>query len=385
MMRPMKLAGNELLFGAGALDYIKKIPEKRVFLVIGGSSMKRNGVLDKVTNLFSDNGAAVGLFEGVPSDPSFSVVWKGTEYIKEFKPDLIVGLGGGSVMDAAKTMWVYYEHPELKTLSDLLSAKSFPKLREKSRFMCIPTTSGSASEVSRSIVISDDETGLKHGLGNMEMMPDIAICDPEVALSMPAHITSETGMDALTHSIESLVSNRANYVSDVLATQAACDIVRYLPQAFADGENLDARNHMMIAAMMAGLAFTNVSLGIVHSLAHTIGGFYHISHGLADAIILPYIIRYNSQAPYADQIYKELGKKLGNEDLAELVDGLNEQLGINRTLKEIIPNEQDFNNQKEKMARIAKADGCTKTNPINPDEAGFAELLLDCYYGRAVR
>lgn len=381
MMRPMKLAGNELMFGAGSLEYIHKIPEKRVFIVIGGSSMEHNGVLNKVENLFRDNGAEVALFKGVKSDPQFSIVWEGAEKIKQFKPDLIVGLGGGSVMDAAKAMWIYYEHPEMTTLEALLNAKAFPKLRTKARYLCIPTTSGSASEVSRSIVISDDEKDLKHGLGNMEMMPDIAICDPAVALSMPPHITAETGMDALTHSIESLVSNRANYLSNVLATKAACDIAAYLPEAYANGENLNARDHMMMASMMAGLAFTNVSLGIVHSMAHTIGGLYHVSHGLADAIILPYIIRYNSQAPYADKIYKELGKKMGNENLAELVDHLNERLGIQKTLKEVVPDEADFKNNLNRMAEIAKKDGCTKTNPIIPEVSDFADLFMECYYG----
>lgn len=385
MMRPMKLAGNELLFGRGTLDYIRKIPEKHVFLVVGGSSMKRSGILDKVMNLFYENGAKVATFLGVPSDPAFSVIVKGVASMRDFNPDLIVGLGGGSVMDAAKAMWVYYEHPELKTLGDLLMTKQFPKLRTKSRFMCIPTTSGSASEVSRSIVISDDQTGLKHGLGNMEMMPDIAICDPEVAISMPPHITAETGMDALTHAIEALVSKRANYVSDVLATQAATDIVSYLPKAYENGEDMNAREHMMIAAMMAGLAFTNVSLGIVHSLAHTIGGFYHVSHGLADAIILPYIIRYNSRISYANHVYKQLGEKIGTEDLASFVDDLNKQLEIQTSLREIIPDEQEFMNHIEEMARVAKADGCTKTNPVIPDQNEFVQLLCDCYYGRAIQ
>lgn len=381
MMRPMKLAGNELVFGAGSLEYIHKIPEKRVFIVTGGSSVERNGILEKIEKFFQDNGAEIGFFRGVKSDPKFSVVWNGAKKIKEFQPDLIVGLGGGSVMDAAKAMWIYYEDPELTSLEDLLNANPFPKLRGKARYLCIPTTSGSASEVSRSIVISDDGSGLKHGLGNMEMMPDIAICDPEVALSMPPHITAETGMDALTHSIESLVSNRTNYVADVFATQAAMDIVTYLPKTYANGNDLDARDHMMIAATIAGLAFTNVSLGIVHSLAHTIGGFYHVGHGLADAIILPYIIRYNSQAPYADKKYRELGKKLGNENLAELVDNLNERLGIQKTLKEVIPDEASFKSNVNKMAEIAKEDGCTKTNPIIPDASVFAELFLECYYG----
>ncbi|HQG88346.1 MAG TPA: iron-containing alcohol dehydrogenase [Flexilinea sp.] len=381
MMRPMKLAGSELMFGRGCLEYIHKIPEKRVFIVIGGSSMEKNGILAKVENLFHDNGAETAVFRGVEPDPSFKTVLKGAAEMLKFEPDLIVGLGGGSVMDAGKAMWVCYEHPEIQTLDQLLTANPFPKLRKKARYLCIPTTAGTASEVSRSVVITDDEKGLKHGLGNMEMMPDIAIDDPEVTIFLPPHITAETGMDALTHALEALVSNRANYLSDILAVPAALDIIRTLPIAYANGKDMDAREMMLNASMTAGLAFTNVSLGIVHSLAQTIGGYFHISHGLADAIILPYIIRYNAAVPYADKKYRDLAAKFGKTDLSEIVDDLNRRLHIPSTLREPLQEEARFESLIPEMAVTAKNDGCTKTNPIIPDVNEFAELLKRCYYG----
>ena len=221
MMRPMKLAGSELMFGEGSLAYIKTIKAKKVSIVIGGHSMEKSGMLAKVEGYFKETGAETMVIRDVEPDPSFETVLRGRNEMLEFEPDLIVGLGGGSAMDAAKAMWIFYEHPELTQMEDILPPNEFPKLRGKARMCCIPSTSGTASEVSRSIVISDNEKGLKHGVGNMEMMPDIAICDPEVTMSMPAKITAETGMDALTHALEALASNRANYLSDILASQAA--------------------------------------------------------------------------------------------------------------------------------------------------------------------
>lgn len=185
MMRPMKLAGSKLLFGQGCLEHIKTLNAKRVMIVLGGSSMEKSGILKKVVEYFTAAGARIEIIKGVEPDPSFSTVLKGAESMLEFEPDLITALGGGSVMDAAKAMWIYYEHPYLQTLDSIMPPNLFPKLRGKAIFCCIPSTSGTASEVSRSIVITDDATGIKYGLGNMEMMPDIAICDPEVTMSMP--------------------------------------------------------------------------------------------------------------------------------------------------------------------------------------------------------
>ena len=377
----MKLAGSELMFGEGCLEYIKSVPCKKAFIVVGGKSMERSGILAKVEGYFHEIGAQTTVFQGVEPDPCFSTVKKGADKMKEFQPDMIVALGGGSAMDAAKTMWVYYEHPELTTLEEVLTAQPFPKLREKARFMCIPSTSGTASEVSRSVVISDDKTGMKHGLGNMEMMPDIAICDPEVTATMPPHITAETGMDALTHAVEALVSNRANYLSDILARAAAIDIVNTLPKACENGKDMAARETMLNASMTAGLAFTNVSLGIVHSMAHTLGGFFHVSHGLGDAAVLPYIIDFNSGNPEAKAVYDRLAKDLGGKDLAEIVRNLNKKIGIPSCVKEVVKNEAAYTSKLEEMAESAKADGCTKTNPIIPTIPQFVELFKKVYQG----
>lgn len=381
MMRPMKLAGSELMFGEGCLEYIKTIKVEKVSIVVGGKSMERSGMLAKVEGYFHEAGAETMVISGVEPDPSFETVMRGAQEMLGFGPDLIVGLGGGSAMDAAKAMWIFYEHPELKTMESVLPPNEFPKLREKARLCCIPSTSGTASEVSRSIVISDNETGLKHGLGNMEMMPDIAICDPEVTVSMPAKITAETGMDALTHALEALASNRANYISDILATQAAIDIMENLPKACADGTDMKAREIMLQASMAAGMAFTNVSLGIVHSMAHTLGGVFHISHGLADAILLPYVIRYNEADERAKKVYDTFAEKIGAENLYTAVEELNRTLHIPSCLKEVIADEAVFTEKLDEMAALAKADGCTKTNPVISEVEEFKELFMKAYRG----
>lgn len=381
MMRPMKLAGSQLMFGEGCLEHIKALNTKKTSIVIGGSSMVKSGILDKVKGYLSEIDAESQVIEGVEPDPSFATVMRGAKEMLTFGPDLIIALGGGSVMDAAKTMWVYYEHPELDSLEAILPPNEFPKLREKALFCCIPSTAGTASEVSRSVVISDTETGIKHGVGNMEMMPDIAICDPEVTRSMPPRITAETGMDALTHALEALASTRANYLGNILATQAALDIMENLPKAFKDGNDMTAREIMLNASMTAGIAFTNVSLGIVHSMAHTLGSYFHTAHGLGDAMLLPYIIRYNAGDERAAGIYKEFAAKAGGEDLAVMVEELNKELNIPSSFKEIIPDEDKYMSILEEMAEMAKADGCTKTNPIIPTIEEFKELFIKAYKG----
>ena len=371
----------DIYHGKGCLEELKNLKGKKAILVVGGGSMKRQGFLDRAVTYLKEAGMEVQLFEGVEPDPSVETVMKGAEAMRAFEPDWIVAMGGGSPIDAAKAMWIFYEHPELKTMESVLPPNEFPKLREKARLCCIPSTSGTASEVSRSIVISDNETGLKHGLGNMEMMPDIAICDPEVTMSMPAKITAETGMDALTHALEALASNRANYLSDILASQAAQDIMETLPTAYENGNDIKARETMVQASMVAGIAFTNVSLGIVHSMAHTIGGIFHVSHGLADAIILPYIIRYNEQNETAKEVYAKFAKRIGAENLHEAVEALNEKLNIPKCFKEIIPDEEKYMAKLDEMAPLAKADGCTKTNPVIPEIDEFKELFIKVYRG----
>lgn len=381
MMRPMKLAGSELMFGIDCLEHLKTLKGTKALIVTGGSSMKKSGILQKVIDLLSETGINSEVFSGVEPDPLFSTVYRGSEAMKAYGPDIIIGLGGGSAMDAAKAMWVYYEHPELTKLADIVPPNPVPKLRNKAILVCIPSTSGTASEVSRSVVITDDETHIKYGIGSMEMMPDIAICDPRVTVTMPPSITAETGMDALTHALEALVSKRANYLSSILAVSAAKDIIRFLPKAYQDGTNIEYREVMLNASMTAGLAFTNVSLGIVHSMAHTLGSFFGTPHGLADAILLPYIMSYNQGDETARDTYAAFAEELGADDLVAVIKELNAALGISATLKDIIKDQKSYMDKLEPMAEMAKKDGCTKTNPVIPDIEEFKALFFEAYIG----
>lgn len=379
MMRPMKLAGKQLLFGQGCLEHLTTLPHKKAIIVTGGKSMEKSGILQTVTEYLQQANMEVDYINGVEPDPSFKTVYAGALKMREFQPDLIVALGGGSAMDAAKGMWVYYEHEQMNTLADILPPKKVPTLRNKAELLCIPSTSGTASEVSRSIVISDEKTHIKYGIGDMEMMPDIAICDPLVTSSMPPAITAETGLDAMTHSLEALVSNRANYVSDIFARQAIKDIYEYLPKAYENGQNLEYREKMLNASMVAGMAFTNVSLGIVHSMAHTLGSYFGIAHGLADAILLPYVVAFNSQNPAAKQAYNNLAQELGCNTMVELILNLNEQLHIPHKLSAVINNKEQFITHLNEMALMAMNDGCTKTNPIIPSIDQFKALFMEAF------
>jgi len=384
MMRPMKLGGEQILFGRGCLEHLAHIPCQRAAVVIGGASLRKNGILGRVEACLRDGGAEVFLVEMGSGEPDMSMVLKGAEIMRKRQPDLIVALGGGSVMDGAKAMWICYEHEELHTLADLMAPGHIGKLREKARMCCIPSTSGTASEVSRSIVITDERTGLKCGIGNMELVPDIAVCDPEVTVSVPPRLTAETGMDALTHAMEALTSTRANYISDVLAMQAVKDIFRWLPAACEDGRNLEAREAMQNASMAAGLAFTNVSLGIVHSMAHALGGYFKIPHGLANAVLLPYIIRYNRENSGAGLVYERVEKECGCENLEQCIWEMNRRMNIPGALNEMI-SEPDFMGRLDELAAAALADGCTKTNPVIPDDGTMKRLFCQAYDGSGVK
>lgn len=380
MMRPMKLAGEQLLFGEGTLAHLENIEGTKAYIVTSGDILEQTGVLDLIRAHLNKANIKSKTFYDVEPDPSFDTVMKGVKECLAFEPDLIIAVGGGSAMDAAKTMWIYYEHPELKRLTDIVKPNPFPTLRQKARMVCIPSTAGTASEVSRSVVITDN--GIKHGIGNMEMMPDIAICDPIVTTSMPLGLTAATGMDALTHAIEAYMSNRANFVSDVLAVAAIKEIFASLVKTMEAPKDIKLREQMLNASMMAGMAFTNVSLGIVHSIAHTIGSYYHVPHGLANAILLPYVIEYNMQDETAKKRYHDLAKETNVLSIIDQVKSMNKALNIPSSFKSLIENEQDFLSKVDEMAALSMKDGCTKTNPIIPPMEDFAHLIKLSYYGK---
>lgn len=382
-MRPMKLGGEYLIFGENSIEYLGQLESKhkRAFLVLDGDLLDQLGYLDEVTSILQNAGFEIDSFNEIESDPSFDTVQKGAEKMLAFEPDWIIAIGGGSVMDAAKGMWILYEHPEIDSIDGIKSP--IPKLRNKAKMVNIPTTSGTGSEVSRSIVITDKESHVKVGIGDMEMMPDIAILEPKYTASLPKGMTAATGMDALTHSIEARVSKRANILGDMLADGAIELIFDSILTAYNEPDNLKAREDMLVASMISGISFTNVSLGIIHSIAHAIGGKFGVAHGIANAIILPYVIEFNSQDETAKKIYDQIAVDLDRgSSLNDLILAYNKEMEIPNNLQALINDDEGFENILDELVELAIADGCTKTNPIIPSALEFETLIRECYYGK---
>lgn len=355
--------------------------------------MKRFGFLDKVVANLKEAGMEVELFENVEPDPSVETVMRGAEAMRKFEPDWIVAMGGGSPIDAAKAMWAFYEYPDV-TFEDLCIPFNFPKLRTKAKFLAIPSTSGTATEVTAFSVITDYAKGIKYPLADFEITPDVAVVDPDLAETMPPKLVAHTGMDALTHAIEAYVSTLHGPFTDPLALQAIEMVLDYLPASY--NGNMESREHMHYAQCLAGMAFSNALLGIVHSMAHKTGAAFstgHIPHGCANAIYLPYVIKYNAHEKEALSRYAEIARRMGLDGTSETalmnslckkIDEFNIRLNIPKTLKEFGINEDEFKEKVKTIAELAVGDACTGSNPrtITPEQM---EKLLTCtYYGTEV-
>ena len=380
----------DVYYGKGSLQELKKLKGKRAILVLGGGSMRRFGFLDKAVGYLKEAGMEVRLFENVEPDPSVETVMRGAAVMREFEPDWIVSMGGGSPIDAAKAMWVFYEYPDT-TFEEIIQPFSFPELRRKAKFVAIPSTSGTATEVTAFSVITDYAKGIKYPLADFNITPDIAVVDPELAGTMPPKLVAHTGMDALTHAIEAYVSRMNGPFTDPLALKAISMVFEYLPDSYQG--DMAAREQMHYAQCLAGMAFSNALLGIVHSLAHKTGAAYstgHIPHGCANAIYLPYVIRFNArdaQARYAE-IARSVGLKGTDEEqvgqLCEKIDGYNARLSIPKALREFGIDEKEFNEKLDHIAELAVGDACTGSNPRTVTPAEMAKLLSCCYYGTKV-
>lgn len=375
----------KISFGPNSLDYLGTLKGERAMLVTGGSSMKKFGFLDRAEKYLTQAGFSCKIIDGVEPNPSVKTVLRGKEEMLAFKPDWIIAIGGGSALDAAKIMWVFYEHPDLD-FEDIIDVFSIPKLRNKARFIAIPSTSGTASEITAFSVITDTEKKIKYPLVSPEIIPDIAIVDPEIPATMPPHITANTGMDVMAHAVEAFVSINASDYTDPLALRAIELVFEYLPLAVADGNDLKSREKMHNASTLAGMAFSNASLGIIHSLAHKIGGELHIDHGLANAILLPYVIQFNYQA--AAEKFSTIEKTLGIDSLANAIRELNQKINIPANFKDIDWLEitaDYFEEIVERMAQNALQDPCTLTNPLKPTVEDMKELYRDSFYGAATQ
>ena len=395
----------DLYFGEGARHEVKNLKGKKAIIVSGGSSMRRGGFLQDVEADLKEGGFEVKLFEGVESDPSIETVMKGAEAMREFEPDWIIAIGGGSPIDAAKAMWVFYEYPE-ESFDNIIQPFSFPELRQKAHFCAISSTSGTATEVTAFSVITDYAKGIKYPLADFNITPDVAIVDPELTYSMPAKLCAHTGMDALTHCMEAYVSTFASMFTDANALHGIREIVEWLPKSY-EGDK-EARQHMHEAQCIAGIAFSSGLLGIVHSMAHKTGAAFadygaHIIHGAANAMYLPKVIAFNAKDPEAKKRYgviadeMKLGGTTDDEKIKLLIEhlrGMNDALNIPHGIQhygpDSYPAEQGFvpeNVFLERLPEIAKnaiADACTGSNPRQPSQEEMEKLLKCCYYDTEV-
>ena len=372
---------------------MKNLKGKKSILVVGGGSMKRQGFLDRAVGYLKEAGMEVQVFEGVEPDPSVETVMKGAKAMQEFEPDWIVAMGGGSPIDAAKAMWAFYEYPDT-SFEDLCTPFNFPELRQKAKFAAIPSTSGTATEVTAFSVITNYQTGVKYPLADFNITPDVAIVDPDLVAGLPAKQVAYTGMDALTHAIEAYVSTLNGPFTDPLALQAIEMVLDYLPASY--NGNMEAREQMHYAQCLAGMAFSNALLGIVHSMAHKTGAAFstgHIPHGCANAIYLPYVIAYNAKDPVAASRYAEIARRMGLagtsekaliNSLREKIQEFNRKLNIPATLKEFGIDEAEFREKLANIAELAVGDACTGSNPRAIDPDTMAKLLTCTYYGTEV-
>lgn len=381
----------DLYHGKGSLDALKTLKGKKAIVVVGGGSMKRFGFLDKVEAYLKEAGMEVQLFEGVEPDPSVETVMKGAKAMCEFEPDWIVSIGGGSPIDAAKAMWAFYEYPDT-TFEELCIPFNFPTLRTKAKFCAIPSTSGTATEVTAFSVITDYAKGIKYPLADFNITPDIAIVDPDLAETMPAKLTAHTGMDAMTHAIEAYVSTLNCDYTDPLALHSIKMVSENLVKSFHG--DMVARAKMHNAQCLAGMAFSNALLGIVHSMAHKTGAAFsggHIVHGCANAMYLPKVIKYNSGNEAAADRYAQIAAFLGLEPSADAlirhINEMNKALDIPSCIKDYeggIIDEKEFLEKLPKVAELAVGDACTGSNPRAITAKEMEKLLYCCYFDTEV-
>lgn len=400
----------KIFFEWGSSAYLEKMEGISKVMIITDTGMVNLGYCDIITNHLKNriNKVSIEVFSDVEPDPSVETVFNGVKAMNRFKPDCIIALGGGSAMDAAKGMWLFYEHPELdfdniklKFVDIRKRTYKFPKLGTKAQLVAIPTTSGTGSEVTSFSVITDKVKNIKYPLADYELTPNVAIIDPQFVMTLPKSVTADTGLDVLTHAIEAYVSVLASDYTDALAIKAIKMVFEYLPRAFKNGSNDKlAREKMHNASTMAGMAFTNAFLGINHSLAHKLGGEFHIPHGRANAILLPHVIKFNSQTPtklptfpkyekfIAHEKYAEIAMELGLKastteegvnSLIEAIKKLMKDLEMPFTVSECGIDKEEYMNKINELALKAFDDQCTGTNPRYPLVEELYEIYKSIY------
>lgn len=394
-----------------ALSELKSVLNKKKAFIVTDSFLYNNGYTKPITDKLDEMGIQHTTFFDVAPDPSLACAKEGAAAMDAFKPDCIIAVGGGSAMDAAKIMWVMYEHPEVDFMDMAMRfidirkrIYTFPKMGEKAYFIAVPTSAGTGSEVTPFAVITDQDTGVKYPLADYELMPNMAIVDADMMMNAPKGLTAASGIDAVTHSLEAYAAMLATDYTDGLALRSLKMIFEYLPRAYDNGPNDPvAREKMANAATMAGMAFANAFLGVCHSMAHKLGAFHHLPHGIANALMIEEVLRFNASEtpskmgtfsqydhPHTLARYAEVADYLGlkgNSDAEKLeslinaVNELKERIGIKKTIKDYGIDEKDFLDRLDDMVEQAFDDQCTGANPRYPLMSEIKQMYLKAYYG----
>lgn len=394
-----------------ALRELKDVMGKKKAFIVTDSFLYKNGYTKEITDQLDEMGIMHTTFYDVAPDPTLACAKEGAKAMRDFEPDCIIAIGGGSAMDAGKIMWVMYEHPEadfmdmaMRFMDIRKRVYTFPKMGEKAYFIAVPTSAGTGSEVTPFAVITDEKTGIKYPLADYELLPKMAIIDADMMMSMPKGLTSASGIDAMTHALEAYASMMATDYTDGLALKALKNIFTYLPRAYENGANDPvARERMADASTMAGMAFANAFLGVCHSMAHKLGAFHHLPHGVANALLISHVMRFNAaekpvkmgtfpqyQYPHTMERYAEVASFLGCEgktdeqkveNLIKKVEELKERVGIKKTIKDYGVEEEKFLATLDEMVEQAFDDQCTGANPRYPLMSEIKEMYLAAYYG----
>ncbi|RBP59681.1 alcohol dehydrogenase class IV [Alkalibaculum bacchi] len=378
----------DIYYGENAIDHLKNVKGNKAILIFGSERIIKDGTIPKIQDLLKEANIETELFYGVESDPGINTVRRGAEAMKKFQPDIIVAIGGGSPIDAAKAMWLFYEYPEM-TMEEATKPFSLPPLRQKAQFIAVSTTSGTGTEATSFSVITDDETNFKYPLADYNLTPDLAIADTNLVKNLTPTLVADTGMDALTHNLEAYVATAKNPISDGLSIKSTEMIFDTLYNSFKG--DMEARGEMHVAQLMAGMSFSNAILGIVHSMAHKSSHHYGIAHGRSNAIYLPYVIQFNAKVAAAD--YADLAKRLGLKGettdelvaaLVQAVKDLRASMGMPASLKEFGVTEEKFRSNIDEVAELAVGDPCTGTNPRELSVAEMKKLFEYAYEGKEV-
>lgn len=376
-LKNLKFGGEAIVTGSGSLKFLENYKNMRAFIVTGGSSMFNNGTIDRIKGMLEGNGCEIQVYSGVKSNPDTEDVRAGLAAINLFKPDILIAVGGGSPIDLGKVLSIMYENPELDI--EKMAAMSLPEKRSRLKLVAIPSTSGTGSEVTTAAVITYRKQDIKIGLKSKAMVPDVAILDPDITMSMPDNVVAETGMDALTHAVECFINENVDDFTACLAKGAIEGILEFLPLSYSQ-KTLESREKVHNFQCVAGLAFTNTGLGMSHGIAHAIGGKFNLGHGLTNAIALPYVLEFNSRGAEVAAKLEELSRSAG-KGFIQAVKEINRKLNVPETFSAAGLDEESFFMDFDELVENSML-GSTRSNPVKISRAEMGSLLRTMYYGR---